>query len=390
MIRRIIIAVIAVLLVFAAAASVSAEALPAEDGGEEDDELRRQLSMLELKDLEPYFTGSGYEGPKSIKTLSDLVFAFADGEFDEPGKAFDMVSSEAKKGLKGSGGTVCLLVSSALLTSLTGFFSDGGVKKTLSVLLGITALTAVCSALANLLSFASGTVRTVSELSEKTAPVVGTLLLAEGAPASSGVFRPLFLALAGTVIGIIEKAIIPLASAGGVVSALAFVSSDGRFDGFIKLIRKLIKWALGLMTVLYTGITAVYGLTASVRDGVMLRSAKYAAEKLVPIAGGIAGSAFENIMGCAALIKNGFGAAMIAVLFMRLIKPLTVLFSGMLAFRIAAAISGGAADPRTVKLLGQAADTASDLFACTAVSGLLFALTLTVFITAGGIGAGIW
>ena len=95
-------------------------------------------------------------------------------------------------------------------------------------------------------------------------------------------------------------------------------------------------------------------------------------------------------MGCALLIKNGVGTVAIIILLTIIIRPAIVLAAGVFIFRISAALCQPVADTRVVKLFSGASEITSYLFACVAVSGCMFALTMLVFIAAGGISAGLW
>ena len=96
------------------------------------------------------------------------------------------------------------------------------------------------------------------------------------------------------------------------------------------------------------------------------------------------------MMACALLIKNGVGAVALLILLSILIRPLVLLVSGMLIFRVSAALCAPAADPRVTRLFKNAADAVGGLFACTAVTGAMIMLTVLVFVTSAGISAGLW
>ncbi len=367
----------------------SASAYERED--ERGEELERQIEELDTSSWDEYAEELKAFTEYDFDSFDELLLKLSDnGTAFSASGLFQTLLEILKDGLKGSFGTIALLTAAALLTSLSGIVSDEGLSRTLGMMLGITALVSVTGLLASLAGTAHGAVSETARLSEKTTPLMSTLMVSLGAETSAGVLAPQFAFLSGTVVMIVEKVLLPLTAAQGVIAAADAVSGDAKLGGVLKLIKKLIKWILGITSTVYVGITAVQGLTAASRDGVAIRTARYALDKLVPIAGGMVGSTADSIMGCALLLRNGIGTAAILVLLSRMIKPAAVLIAGVFIFRAAEALSSPSADERTVRLLSNAADCASNMFACAAVTGSLYALTVFVIMVSGGIAAGLW
>ncbi len=162
--------------------------------------------------------------------------------------------------------------------------------------------------------------------------------------------------------------------------------TDGlKLERWIRLLHKTAKWLLGLLTAVYTASAAVCGVGASYADGVRLRTAKYAVDKLIPAVGGMVTGAADAVRSAALLLKNGAGTAALIILFGVLLRPALALFCGMLAFRITAAVSEPFADERIPKMLDGIADTVSLMFACAAASAAMFTVTVLMMISAGGV-----
>lgn len=360
-----------------------------ENNDDLNDEIERQVNELDLEPWDEY--------TDSLRMFSDfgsfdefLISAAEKGSVLSSSDLFEILGKLIAEGFKGSLSAICLLTASALLTALSGIVADEGISRALGTVLCLTAVASVAGMLSSLAATAYSAVRETARLTEKTAPVMSALMVSLGSKTTAGVFTPEFVFLSGSVVSIIEKAALPLSAAHGVAAAAQAVSDEAKLGGILKLLKKVVKWILGVISTVYIGLTAVHGLTAASRDGVMIRTAKYALDKLVPIAGGMVGGAADSILGCALLIRNGVGTAAVLILLARTAGPLTVLFLGMLVFRIAEALSAPLADERAVRLLSNAADAASDMFACTVVAGVLYALTVLIIMASGGIAAGLW
>lgn len=353
-------------------------------------ELKRQAANADLSAWEEYFP-SFKELAGGAGSLEELLVKYAEeGVSGSAEGLLSIIGYIVKAELKGSVGLIAALVASALLTGLAGVVSDEGIKPALSAALCISAVTLTTGVLVTLLKTACQAVAEESRLMQSSLPIMSGLLAAIGSGAAEGAFSPLVTFLSGTVVLIIERAVLPVVMAGGVLSVADVLTEGNKLEGLIKLAHSITGWVLGLLSAVYFSITAINGISMAMRDGVTVRTAKYAISRLVPVVGTMVSGTVDSVMGCALLIKNGAGILAVVILLSVVIKPVAVLLTGSFVFRAAAAISAPAADPKTVKLFSNAADMVSDMFACAAAAGSMFIMTILVFIAAGGVTAGLW
>lgn len=354
------------------------------------DELERQLDELDLSAFESYFEDIESFTGEDIASLDEFLLHIAENGYDStPDGTWGLIKRLAGEELRKSAGSIAALVAAALMTALSGIAGDNE-RPVLSLALSVTAITLASGVLALLCGTASDAVSSTGELTERAMPILTALLVSLGSAASAGIFRPLMLFLSGTVVKTIETFVLPLVLALGVLKIIDAVSERDRLDEFVKLTGKTIKWLLGLISVFYFAITAIQGLSVAARDGVALRTAKYALDRLVPVVGSMVSGTVDSVMGCALLIKNGVGIVTVIILLSLILRPLIVLGAGIFIFRASAALAQPVADKRVVKLFSGAAETVSYLFACTAAAGCMLAVTVLVFIAAGGVSAGLW
>ncbi|MBQ3849406.1 MAG: stage III sporulation protein AE [Clostridia bacterium] len=365
------------------------------DGGsipnELSDELSRQIDELDLEGWNEYFDDIGSIMHFDIDSIDELLLRYAnDGSLESPTAIWDVVFGLFKKELNKSTGAICMLTAAAMLTALSGIISIDGIRHSLAFILCGTAVTLTAGVFASLCGIAKNAVEVTGELTERTMPIMSAMLVSLGANASAGIFRPLLTFLSGTVVGVIDRAVMPLVLAGGVLCIVDSLTDGSKLSEIVNLAKKTAKWMLGLLSTFYFGMTVLQGLNVAARDGISIRTAKFAIDKLVPVVGGMVSGSVDNVMGCALLIKNGVGTVAIIILLTIIIRPAIVLAAGVFIFRISAALCQPVADTRVVKLFSGASEITSYLFACVAVSGCMFALTMLVFIAAGGISAGLW
>ena len=372
----------------------STEPAEAEPGPLSEDlsqELARQAELIDLSPWQRYFSSASPFFNGSFATLDELLLGLSEGTAESsPQGLFDTVKALAEHELRSSLGAAAALAAAALLTALPALLPTEGVRPVLGLALMVPAVCIAASAFAALIKTASSAVGEAGEFTRRSLPVMTALLTAVGSTSSEGLFRPLMSFLAGTVITAIERLVMPLCAACGVLRIADSVAGGGRLSELVGLAKKAVRWLLGLISAFYFGVAAVRGLTAASRDGLALRTARYAIDQLVPVVGSMVSGTVDGVLACALLIKNGAGVMALLLLFSFAAKPLLSLAAGMLVFRAAAAVSRPAADPRVVGLYSGLADTASELFACAAAAVLLNCLTVCVFIASGGVAAGLW
>lgn len=363
------------------------------EGSDTDDlkeEIERQVGELDLSGWEEFFDSGFFTANGGIASVEELLLSCAEDSLLEADDLYSLFKLLLLSELKKSLGMVCALAAAAMITALPAILSDEGIKPVLGMALSLASVSLTAGAYAALLRRAYSAVASAAKLTQSSMPIMCTLLVSIGSSASAGIFRPLMVFLSGTVIAVIEKAAIPLCAAGGVILIADAVTRGGRLEGLCLLIKKAVKWLLGILSALYFGICVMQGMTMAAKDGVTIRTAKFAIGKLVPIAGNMVSGTVDSIMGCALLVKNGAGTVAVLLLTLTMLRPLIVLAAGSFIFRAACALSQPIADPGIARLYSGIADMSSILFACVAVTGCMLALTVLVFIASGGITAGLW
>ncbi len=106
------------------------------------------------------------------------------------------------------------------------------------------------------------------------------------------------------------------------------------------------KWLLGTAFFLFSAFMAVQGITASVYDGVSVRTAKFAISKYVPVIGGYLSDGLNLVMSGSVLVKNAVGTTAIVLLFVSVIPVVAQILLLALSLRFAGAIIEPLGDSR--------------------------------------------
>ncbi len=326
------------------------------------------------------------------KDLYTLISGYALGEGDFLGATVSETISNLFAALLPD--VMPMLVSLLAIAVLSGFLramSEAGMSGVNEIAGFVCQCFAIGVAMVSFLSLADlarDAIERTSTFVELAFPALLTLLTAGGGIASAGIFQPAMTMLCSGVSVALQTVVLPVILMGGVFGMLNNITGKVQLGQFFNLSKTVAKWMIGLISTLYFGVTSLQGLTAASFDGVSIRTAKFALDKMVPIVGGMVSGTVDTVLGCAVLVKNAVGVAAILIAFGIVIVPLIRIGIGMLSFRLAAAVCEPIADARIPKMLASLADVLTYLFAAAASLSIMFMITVGLIMGAGNAAIG--
>lgn len=366
---------------------------PAEARAEVPEEIREgvqdAIDMAELDSWESIF----YSLPEEVRAIwggadiNEIVSMYSLGE----GKFLGL---DLQNGLLGIFKSILpdmlpLLISLLAVAIISGILramSDAGMSGLNDVAGFVCQCFAIGIALTGFLSLAllaRDCIEQTTAFIELAFPVLLTLLTAAGGIASSGIFQPAMAMLCSGVSVALQNVVMPVILAGCVMGVLNNITGRVQLGQLFNLSKTCAKWLIGLLFTLYFAVTSLQGMTASAFDGVSIRTAKFAIDKLVPIVGGAVSGTMDTVLGCAMLVKNAVGIAAIFLAFSIVCVPLLRIAAGMLSFKLAAALSEPIGDPRIPKMLAALGDVLTYLFAAALSLSVMFIITVGLIMGAG-------
>ena len=298
--------------------------------------------------------------------------------------------ASARSALQSKRGLLAQLFAAVLLAALLQRFSDawGGdgraarLAQWICFLFLALALTRECTeALGRVrktIERAAGGMRTLC-------PVLLTLLAAVGGTGSAAVLQPAVSAALAAVTAVCEKICLPLAAAFLAFSLLDGITDAWSLSRLSKLCRSGEALALGTVLTAFTGLMSVRGFTAAARDGVALRTAKFAADTFVPDVGGMLSDTAETVAAGSLLVKNALGVTAMALICLFFLAPLVQLTLSGVVFRLCAAAAEPVADAGLVKCLDAASDMMGMLAGCLLGVAAMFLILVAQAVAAGGV-----
>ncbi len=216
-------------------------------------------------------------------------------------------------------------------------------------------------------------------------PILITLLLSVGGITSSSLFQPIVYTSVTAISTFIKTLVIPLVIFSSILSIISNISEKIRITKLASLIRGIAIALLGIVLTAFTGIISVQGLAASSLDGVMAKTAKFAVDNFIPVIGDFLSEAFDTVIGCSLLIKNGVSIAGLFLLVLISLLPIIKIFAIFLFYKLSAALIQPIIDNELVQSLNDISNSILVLLLCMVSVGVLFFIAITIIMGIGNI-----
>ena len=314
--------------------------------------------------------------------VTDKIQSIINGEFDSAESFWKVIGTLFTQSIKG---LLPELISIFAVLVILGLIrkTNGGLisESTDSVVsfVGVTVIIlSVLSMVVDCYKQVYQMLSAVSVLSEVTAPILLTLLIANGGNTVSSVCQPSMVMFSTGIIEIIKNVVLPLSIFALVFAAVSNISTNVRVSKASSFMNNTAGWVLGIVFMLFSAVTTVQGISAASIDGVSFRAAKFATKNYIPILGGYLADGFDFVVASTTLIKNSFGVVTLLILLFIAIQPLICILSVNLGLQAVAALSEPIVDEKYVKILSGVSKTLT--FLSVLVLAVAFMFCIMIFI----------
>ncbi|MDF2591827.1 MAG: Sporulation stage protein [Clostridia bacterium] len=281
------------------------------------------------------------------------------------------------------GQIIVLAVFCAVLQNLHGAFEGTSVSKlaysACYILIAIISIKSFMAAM----NIGSQAIDTMVNYTQALFPTMIALLVAVGGITSSTVFQPIIFGSISMIITAIKYLVIPLVYFSAVLSLLNNLTEGIKVERLATLLRQFAVGILGVMLTVFLGVISVQGVASSSVDGMTIKTAKFAMDKFVPIVGKFLNDAFDTVVSCSMLIKNGIGIAGLIVLLMICLFPLIKIFSIIVIYKVTSALIEPILDNQIVNCLNDMGNSLLIIFSAVVSVGVLFFVFITVIMGVG-------
>lgn len=281
---------------------------------------------------------------------------------------------------------LAIVIAYNLLNSVKGKYASDSIERVVFFSTGAVALTLIVGYFSSVLADAVRFVASVKTQINTVSPVLITLMTAAGATASAGVYTPSIAILGGGMTNCVTYLALPALLMSLVFDIIGSVSSAVKLDKTADFFRSACKWFLGTAFFLFVTVMGVSGLTASVRDGISVRAARFAVSKYVPIIGGYLSQGFDFLMAGNILIKNALGSSAIVLIVLGVAPTVMRLAVFTLTLKLTAALAEPMGGDRFCGILTSISKSSSMIATTVIAMTFLYILFLSMLIGTGNVG----
>ncbi len=281
---------------------------------------------------------------------------------------------------------LAIVIAYNLLNSVKGKYASESIECVVFFSTGAVALTLIVGYFSSVLADAVRFVTSVKTQINAVSPVLITLMTAAGATASAGVYTPSIAILGGGMTNCVTYLALPALLMSLVFDIIGSVSSAVKLDKTADFFRSACKWFLGTAFFLFVTVMGVSGLTASVRDGISIRAARFAVSKYVPIIGGYLSQGFDFLMAGNILIKNALGSSAIVLIVLGVAPTVMRLAVFTLTLKLTAALAEPMGGDRFCGILTSISKSSSMIATTVIAMTFLYILFLSMLIGTGNLG----
>lgn len=277
---------------------------------------------------------SDYDIGWGFGDISGLTF----GEIWE--RIADSLSDRLHAPMKLLGTLLAVIVFTAVVKGLgDGVFTGGSNSGLYNMVCVLTAVTAITPSLFIVYENALTAVQRTGGFMLVFVPVFAGITIACGGTLSGGAYSMMILGASELFTALTDKYLMPVLGVTAVLAVSGSVFPNVSVDGIVKLIKKLITWAMTVSMTLFTGFAAMKCTLAANTDGAAVKTAKYLISGFVPIVGGAVSDAYSTVRGSFDVMRSTIGTAgNIAVLLFILPPVIEILvFRGVMWIGTAAA-----------------------------------------------------
>lgn len=129
-----------------------------------------------------------------------------------------------------------------------------------------------------------------------------------------GLLKPITAISSFLSVVLYKEAFIPILSTCFVCVLVSNISPTIKLNGLIKTLISLVKWVIGIITIIFTIALTSQGLVNSQYSGLSFKIFKYATGSMIPIVGNFISGGLDTLVASAIIVKNSFGLMIVVYL----------------------------------------------------------------------------
>lgn len=350
--------------------------------------LENQLDFLNIDEIEQIFQDTLKENDSLPKInirnyLLDLMKGKSSFKLsDISGSLRDLFLREMGLSLGLMGKILIITIISAILTNLQSTFENASVAELANYITYVLIAILVIGNFTETMNMARNAIDRMVVFMQAILPILLTLLTAVSGPNTKILFHPMIIFTINLIGTIIKNIIIPLIYFSFIISIISNVSNRLEFSKLSELGRQVIGFVISAALTLFIGMITIYGLGSNI-DGLTIRTAKFAVDKLIPVVGGFLADAVEAVVGCSAILKNGLGFIGLLILLFICILPVIKILALLFVYKIIAVVIQPIGTSNLVEFFNEVGKSLFLILISLISTATMFFITITIIVEAG-------
>ncbi len=352
--------------------------------------LKSQIDNLDISEIEKFVEDINRESDGLIPevNIKELVLGLFKGNtfenFKELGRGIaSFFFKEVINNFSILGRLLILSIFCAILQNLHNAFEEDTIGRLAYGLCYILIIIMSVKSFNDAMKIGVHAIDTMVGFMQALLPTLLALLAAVGGITSSAVFQPLLFSSITLITTLIKVFVMPLILFSAILSILNNLSDSINISRLASLLKQVAVGALGLVLTAFTGVITVQGIASASVDGATIRTAKFAVDNFIPIVGSFLSDAFDAVVSCSMILKNGIGIAGFLILLLICSFPLIKMFSIVLIYKVTSALIQPILDNQIVQCLNDMSNAMLVLLTCVIAVAVMFFMALTVIMGVG-------
>jgi stage III sporulation protein AE len=275
---------------------------------------------------------------------------------------------------------VLLTLFSILLETMQQAFEKHSVSKLGYALTFLVLMMVAMNSFRLTLEYAQTAISNMINFMVAMIPVLLSLMVSMGHITTVAVVHPLLIFMIHLIGTVITFVIFPLLFFSTILYVVSAMSEKYQLTALAQLLRQISMIILAGFITIFLSVISIQSATGAIRDGVMIRTAKYVTGNFIPIVGRLFADAAETVVGISVLVKHAIGISGVAIIAMYCLFPACKIIAITCMYHLSAAVIQPLGSHPMTTCLQMIGKSMMCIFATLAAIGLMFFLAITILI----------
>ena len=202
---------------------------------------------------------------------------------------------------------ICICIIAGLLSSFTSGFGSGTASGMSSVICSFAAAGICMTAFYQLYQLGIQSVSLMTTLMGASLPVIFAVTAVSGGAASATVLSSVISAAVTAFSAFVRYVLMPVVFVSGIFTVANSVGRRSYIGKTAAFLRSAALFGMGAAITLFTGLSVIQGMMTKSADDLLMKTARYSIDNLIPFVGGFAADSLEMIVTCIRSIRGGIG-----------------------------------------------------------------------------------